>query len=608
MRDTEEDISFEESIFDDWSGSSRLESPMPRGAFFLVGFAALALIASFSIRFAFLSFVHGDDYAARGAANADKRSVIPAYRGVITDRFGEPLVKNVPSFTAGLDIAELYRRGRPADSRAALVTKVAAILSVPASGIEALLAEAEEEGAARVTVAKDITAEQAIDLRAVGDEALLVEDDYRREYPDPFVFSHILGYTKGVDFKNTIEGKAGLEAQYDAMLRGTDGVRIAYRDAHGTVLAEKKAQESRAGETLTTTIDAGLQRYFHERFKEGLASLGKTAGVGLAMNPKTGEILALVSFPSFDNNTPAKYLLTAGNPLFNRAISGVYSPGSTIKPLVSLAALHEKLVTPEFTVYSKGYLELPNPYDPEKPSKFLDWKAQGLVNMYSALARSSNVYYYVIGGGCTAVTCNDVGRSKGLGINKLNEYWKIFGLNKKTGVDMPAEGTGFLPNPTEKEQRTGQPWRIGDTYNVAIGQGDLQVTPIRLLTFFSSLANFGKEIKPHFLLSAGEPEVTHDYSSWTDEIAAVRQGVRDVVAKPYGTANALYDLPYKSSGKTGSAQIQNNAKTNAFFMGYGPSDDPQFAVLVLVEDAKTGSLNAVPIGRDVMKWYYENRL
>ena len=326
------------------------------------------------------------------------------------------------------------------------------------------------------------------------------------------------------------------------------------------------------------------------------------------MNPKTGEILSLVSFPSFDNNAPAKYLMTAGNPLFNRAVSGVYSPGSTIKPLVALAALHENLVTPEFTVYSKGYLELPNPYDPEKPSKFLDWRAQGLVNMYSALARSSNVYFYVVGGGCTAVTCNDVGKSKGLGIVKLNEYWKLFGLDKKTGIDIPAESVGFLPNPEEKEKRTGQIWRIGDTYNVAIGQGDLQVTPIRLLTFFSSLANRGKEIKPHFLLSAGAPVVTHDYSSWTDEITAVRKGVRDVVAKPYGTANALYDLPYKTSGKTGSAQIQNNAKTNAFFMGYGPSDDPELAVLVLVEDAKTGSLNAVPIGRDVINWYYENRM
>ncbi len=603
-----EDISFEESIFDDWSGSARLESPMPKSAFFIAALFACVIIGVFLLRFIFISFVAGDYYAMRAAANADKRITVPAYRGVITDRFGEALVKNIPSFTVSIDSAELYRRGRTAASRTDIFKKTAAILAVQVQDIDLLLEESDSKDVVRVIIAQDVTPEQAIALRAITDDALVVEDNYRREYPEPFIFSHVLGYTKSVDFKNTIEGKAGLEAQYDKMLRGIDGVRIAYRDAHGTILGEKKMQEAGAGQTLTTTIDAGLQRYFYTRFKEGLDSLGKTAGVGLAMNPKTGEILSLVSFPSFDNNDPAKYLMVGGNPLFNRAVSGVYSPGSTIKPLVALAALHEKLVTPEFTVYSKGYLELPNPYDPEKPSKFLDWKAQGLVNMYSALARSSNVYFYVVGGGCTAVTCNDVGRSSGLGINKLNEYWKIFGLDKKTGVDMPAESAGFLPNPVEKEQRTGQPWRIGDTYNVAIGQGDVQVTPIRLLTFFSSLANKGVAIKPHFLLSQAAPEVTHDYSSWTDEITAVRQGVRDVVAKPYGTANALYNLPYKSSGKTGSAQIQNNAKTNAFFMGYGPSDDPELAVLVLVEDAKTGSLNAVPIGRDVMKWYYENRM
>jgi len=608
MREREDDISFEESIFTDWSGSSRLESPIPQWAFFLVALGATIVIGVFFARFIFLSLINGDTYQSRATANAYKQFTIPAYRGIITDRFGEALVKNIPSFTVSVDVVELYRKTRTPSSRNELITKVATILAIPQESVQTIIEDGDDAGEPRVIIARDITSEQAIDLRAIGDEALMVEDNYRRQYPEPYIFSHIVGYTKSVDFKNTIEGAAGLEAEYNEMLRGADGVRIAHRDVHGTVLAEKKVSEARAGAALTTTIDAGLQRYFYNRFKETLTSLSRTAGVGIAMDPQTGEVLALVSFPSFDNNNPSKYLMTSGNPLFNRAISGMYSPGSTVKPLVSLATLREKLVTPDFTVYSKGYLELPNPYNPEKPSRFLDWKAQGLVDMYSALARSSNVYYYVVGGGCTASTCNGVGHSKGLGIAKLNEYWKMFGFNTKTGVDMPAEAVGFLPNPEEKEKRTGQPWRIGDTYNVAIGQGDLQVTPIRLLTFFSSLGNNGVTLRPHFLLSASTAHILQDYSSWKDEIVAVQRGVRDVVAKPYGTANALYDLPYKTSGKTGSAQIQNNAKTNAFFIGYGPSDNPRIAVLILVEDAKAGSLNAVPIGRDVIKWYYENRM
>ena len=428
-----------------------------------------------------------------------------------------------------------------------------------------------------------------------------------REYVDPLVFSAVLGYTGSAEVSGMIVGKTGIEAAHDDVLRGVPGVRIVYRDARGTALQEKRVREAAPGSTLTTTIDASFQRYFYNRFKDELTALGKTSGVGIAMNPKTGEVLALVSFPSFDNNNPAAYLNNSLKPLFNRAVSGVYSPGSTIKPLVALAALHEHLVTPAFTVYSPGYLELPNPYNPDHPSKFLDWRSHGLVDMYSALARSSNVYFYVVGGGCTASTCNEVGRSKGLGIDTLNGYWKKFGLDAITDIDVTGEAVGFLPNPEEKQQRIGTPWRIGDTYNVSIGQGDLGVTPIRLLAFFSSIANKGVMVQPH-LMYTESPTVLMDYSSWTDELAVVRQGLRDAVGKPYGTANALYDLPYKTAGKTGSAQIANNVKTNAFFVGYGPTDDAQIAVLILVEDAKAGSLNAVPIGKDVLKWYYDHRL
>ncbi len=600
-----DDIHLEDSIFDDWTGASRLEMPLSRIPFFLVGGCAGLLIAVFLIRVAYLDAFQVAFYGLRAAANVDKELVIPAYRGVITDRFGVPLVSNIPSFRVSIDIAELYR-AHAADP-AAMLLKVADILGMDPEAVRSLVRGADLESAVRVTVARDVPAEQVIDMRALGSDAVVIEDDYRREYPDAAVFAPIIGYTKGVDFKSVREGAAGLEASYDAALRGTDGARVTYRDAKGNVLQEKRLREAQAGLPLKTTIDGEFQKYFYARFKEGLASLGKTSGVGMAMNPKTGEVLALVSLPSFDNNDPAAYLSDPQKPLFNRAISGVYSPGSTIKPLVALAALHEHLIDPEFSVYSPGYLELPNPYDPEHPNRFLDWRPQGRVNLYSALARSSNVFFYVVGGGCTASTCNDVGRSRGLGITKLNQYWREFGMNAKTGVDIPAESVGFLPAPEEKEARTHRPWSIGDTYNVSIGQGDLGVTPIRLLSFFSSIANGGVGMKPHFLFGAA-PEMFHDFSSWKDELVAVRQGLRDVVGKPYGTASALYDLSYKTSGKTGSAQIQNNAKTNAFFMGYGPSDDPQLAVLVLVEDAKTGSLNAVPIGHDVMKWYYDHRM
>ncbi len=602
----DDEISFEEAIAGHASSEERFEHSLPRGAFLLAFVFASAMIGVFLIRFGVLGIIYGDFYASRASANADKESVIPAYRGAITDRFGNELVRNVPSFKASVDASELYRGGNAASAEETLA-KIARILGADPEVLRRTVREADLETTVKVSVAQNLSQEQVIDLKALGSSAVLLEDDYRREYADPFVFSHIVGYAKDSDVRGSLKGKVGLEAQYDILLRGQDGLRISYRDAKGNVLQEKKAREARAGAPLTTTIDGEFQRYFHTRFKEGLDSLGKTAGVGMAMDPKTGEILALISLPSFDNNDPAAYLGGAGKPLFNRAISGVYSPGSTIKPLVALAALHEGLITPDFTVYSPGYLELPNPYDAKKPNRFLDWQKQGLVNLYSALARSSNVFFYVIGGGCTQSACKGYGVSKGLGITKLKGYWQKFMLDKKTGVDIPSEAVGFLPDSTEKEKRTGTPWRIGDTYNVSIGQGDLGVTPLRLISFFASIANGGVLMRPHFSLHA-QQEVLQDYSSWKDELVAVRQGLRDVVAKPYGTASALYALPYKTSGKTGSAQTHNNTKTNAFFVGYGPTDDPKIVVLIIVEDAKTGSMNAVPIGRDVLDWYYTNRL
>lgn len=602
-----DDIPFEESIFDDWSGASRIEMPLSRGPYFFVGLSAFVLAVAFLGRVFFLDTVRGDAYAARSTSNVDKEFSIPAYRGVISDRSGVPLVTNVPSFNVSIDLGELYRARTPSSVSEALISRVAEILGEDPDLFRVRVRSADFERGSRIVVARDATSLQVIELRALSSDAVVIEDDYRREYADPRIFSAVLGYTAESGPSGSRAGAVGLEAAYDALLRGEDGVRVVYRDARGTALQEKRLREPRPGVEIRTTIDAEFQRYFHARFAEGLASLGKTSGAGIAMNPKTGEILALLSFPSFDNTRPADYLADPARPLFNRAVSGVYSPASTIKPLVGLAALREKLITPAFSVYSPGYLELPNPYDPERPSRFLDWQPQGTVNLYSALARSSNVFFYVVGGGCTSSACNDVGRNKGLGIRKLNEYWKLFGLDRKTGIDLTGEAEGFLPDAEEKEERTGVPWRIGDTYNVSIGQGDLGVTPIRLITFFSSLGNYGVTMKPHLLFGI-PPEKTIDYSSWADEIAAVRQGVRDVVAKPYGTASRLFDLPYKTSGKTGSAQIANNAKTNAFFLGYGPSDSPELAVLILIEDAKTGSLNAVPIGRDVMKWYYDHRL
>jgi len=322
--------------------------------------------------------------------------------------------------------------------------------------------------------------------------------------------------------------------------------------------------------------------------------------------------LALFSIPSFDTGQIHRFLKLENQPLFNRAIGGLYNPGSTIKPLVATAALVEKIINPQEQIYSAGFIEIPNPYFPNLPSRFLDWKPHGWVDLYSALARSSNIYFYEVGGGFP-------GQRIGLGIEKLKQWWQKFRLAEKSGIDLIGEERGVLPDPQWMQKVKNRRWLLGDTYNVSIGQGDLLITPIELLNYISAIANGGKFYKPRIakavldengkILFQNESQILGDLSSIIDgAVNEVKKGMEDAVNKPYGTANLLADLPFKIAAKTGSAQTDNNTKVNAFFVGYAPADNPQIAILILIENAREGSLNTIPVAKDVLAWYYKNRL
>ena len=408
-------------------------------------------------------------------------------------------------------------------------------------------------------------------------------------------------------------GKNGLEKYYDKELRGEKGQIIYYRNAKGEIIDDKFLKSPQNGYGLQTTIDKEFQDFFYGQLKKRLGEIGSSKGVGIAINPQNGEILSLISLPSFNNNKIVKKdLIDSNKPLFNRAISGLYVPGSTIKPLVALAALKEKIISPRDKIFSRGYLEIPNPYYPENPTRYPDWKPHGWVDLYSAIARSSNVYFYSIGGGLpkeelNIASCVSNDCFKGLGIEKLKEYWKLFRLDEKTGIDLPFETIGILPDPESKKKKSNDDWRLGDTYNVSIGQGDLMVTPIGLLNYIAAIANGGKFYRP-FIVKKEIPQIIKDYSNLFPYIEEIQKAMVDTVAKSYGTANLLSDLPVKVAAKTGTAQIQKNTKINAFFTGYLPTKNPQIAVLILIEEAKEGSSNALPVEKEVLRWYYENRI
>lgn len=563
----------------------------------------------FAGRILYLAWGNGDFYAARAKQNANEIIFLPAERGAVLDRFGKSLAQNQPVFSVSLKVSE-YLKNRENLDRFLYDT-----LNLKADEINDLLSRADIEHSDFIIVARDIGPEKVIALKSREIAGLKVQDDFRRSYPDKEALAHVLGY---VDYEGA--GKTGLELYYDALLQGLDGAVIRERNAKGEAMGDDIIKQPQSGRSLTLTVDAEFERYFYNRLQVGLAQLERTSGVGLAIDPRNGEILAAISLPSYDNNlfakrgseadqtARAKLLSSSDSPMFDRTIAGMYNPASTIKPLDAVAALSEGVVDTIYGIYSPGYIEIPNPYNSEEPSRFLDWRPQGWVNVYSALARSSNVYFYEIGGG--------FGDLKGLGIDRLINWWKKFGLGSKTGVDIPGESEGFLPNPEEKEKRTGQIWRIGDTYNVAIGQGDLLVTPLQLLNYIAAIGNGGYLYKPHFNKDT-ESELLSDLSYLSSAMREVQRGMVDSVTEPYGTSYLLHDLPFSVAAKTGSAQISNNVKTNAFFVGYAPALDnrsdsaaqkPEIAVLVLIEDAKEGSLNAVPIAKDVLNWYYEHRL
>lgn len=526
-------------------------------------------------------------------ANVNEEVPIIAPRGIITDKFGTPLVKNVPIFSVFLNVSEMVRSGEENKVVAALQN----ILGMQPSDFYSLLAKANLESNNGVVIARDITRDQSIAIQGLGLNSLQIENDYKRDYISQ-AFSTFIGYVGYSANDNELKGRAGLEEYYNGILQGVNGASVIYHNALGEPQGTAEINP-KPGQELQTTIDGPFQQFLYQDMQMRLNQMGKVAGLALAINPQNGQILSMISFPTYDANNLGPALTDSNHPLFDRVVSGVYSPGSTIKPVMAAAGLKEGVITTSTEIFSPGYLLLPNPYDPSHPTKFLDWQYQGWVNVFSAIAKSCDVFFYEVGGGYE--------NQPGLGISKILEYWKLFGLGKPTGIDLSGEASGNLPNPTAFAQTHGHPWLVGDTYNVSIGQGGLLVTPLQLVDAISAIADGGKVYVPHLNLN-GTPKEILNLTYLEPQFSLVRQGMTDTVEQPYGTAYVLHALPIETAGKSGSAQTDQNKKTNALYIGYAPVKNPQIVMLILVENATEGTLNAVPIFKDAMQWYYLNRL
>ncbi|MEK7513022.1 MAG: penicillin-binding transpeptidase domain-containing protein, partial [Patescibacteria group bacterium] len=402
-----------------------VEVPLTDRLFRVLFVISLVVVVAIFTRVVYFNVVQGDGYRAQALANMSDITIEPAPRGAVLDRTGVPLVRNEPSLNVFLIP---YLLPPDPEKRDAVVERVSEFLSLDSVELRDRLALKRWGPTDKLFLANNLSQAAIVDVSAAVLPGVSVEPAFQRVPEVPFAFSHLIGYAGLVneddlarDGTLSVEdeiGRAGIEASYDRYLRGTDGEMVTFRDARGEPQGARPRRVAVPGNTVRTFIDAELQEFIYRRLREALIELGRTTGVAIAMDPRSGEILALVNLPSFDTTEVAEALGDPTEPLFNRGVSGLYNPGSTIKPLVALAALVEGVIDPFTALFSQGFIEVPNPYFPDQPSRFLDWKPHGWVNVRSALARSSNVYFYEVGGGFE--------KQRGVGIERLKQWWKRF--------------------------------------------------------------------------------------------------------------------------------------------------------------------------------------
>ena len=582
----------------------------------------------------------GEQYRQRADVNRIRVVTVKPPRGVIYDRAGRQVARNVSSFTASVLPGDLPR---DKVAQAAVIERLATIVAMPADEIRAAVEAARGDPFTPAPIKPQITREQALTLEEQHTllPGVVVQVTPIRAYPEGAMLGQILGYAGRVP-PNLLEsllqqgyerddslGVAGIEATFESELRGRPGKQQVEVDAMGRVTNSLETLvAAQAGGNLVLTIDAAFQRRAAEILQQAMTKARSPQGALVALQPKTGEVLAMVSLPQYDNNLFAggisqadyKQLHDDPNvPLLNKAVGGLYPPGSTFKLVTAAAALQDRVVTPQTNINCPGSISLPGGQFRKN-----DWwlPGHGNVNARQAVAVSCDLYFYNVAGG------NPNSGFIGLKRGRLAEYAHQFGFAEKSGLRLPGEETGLIPTEDWKQARKGEPWYIGDDWNTGIGQGDVLTTPLQLANMTAAIANGGTLYRPRLVSAVrdGEgntvqtfaPEVIRKLPVQPEYLAAIRAGMRDAVAAQFATSTqsgtaffALRAYTLSIAGKTGTAEYfgprdsKGNLPTHALFVGYAPYEDPQIAVAVLVYGGGEGSEIAAPAAAEAMKAYFD---
>ena len=591
-------------------------------AWFLLVALCLSILGG---RAFYLQLVEGEHFFGIAEGNRIRIRDIKATRGIIYDRYQHQLVENIPRLSLAIIPVDLPNEPQ----RSRVLAEMASLTGLPNEQVRSLLAAQPAYSYQPVIIQENISHPQAIAASVASSKypGITVVTESSRHYlvdeNGPLSLSHVLGYPSRIHPDEVTEllargysiddfvGRAGLELQYEQSLKGQNGKEQAEVDAMGELKEIIARRDAIVGANLVTTLDLELQSHVEQILVRELAQQNKHRASVVVLNPNTGEVLALVSWPAYDNNEFAKGITTesyqqliadSNQPLFNRSISGEYPSGSTFKMIVGAAALQERLINSAFGVQSVGGLRVSSWFFP-------DWKAggHGWTNIVKALAESVNTFFYIIGGG--------YGELPGLGVEKIKMYAQRFGLSQKLGIDLPQEAAGFLPSIEWKERVKQEPWYIGDTYHLAIGQGDLLVTPLQVASWTSVFANGGTLYRPYMvkeildssnaLLQQNGPTVMDRDFIDSQHINTIRQGLRQAVLS--GSARRLTDLPTSAAAKTGTAEWSSTKAPHAWVTAFAPYEAPQVVVTVLVEEGGEGSVSAMPIAHAILQWWLENR-
>lgn len=577
----------------------------------------------------FLQVVHGDDFLAQAERNRMRKVPLPAPRGLIVDRNGQVLATSIASHSVAVVPAALPSAKLEKKQRAKLLNSLAFLLDVTSKDIQDKLDDAQKRGANSydpVRIALNVPLAMIVHVEENKSRlgpAVLITNDLQRDYPRSSLAAHVLGHVGLVtpddlkrnraalqEVQSTIRlgfddkiGKNGIERYYDSLLRGTDGSALYEVDSHSRPIRRMGEVAEKPGATLQLSLDNKLQA----AAEKALADSGHT-GAAVAIDPRNGEVLVLASYPTYNPNIfslPRKqfnsaYRELASNkrhPFIDRAIASRFPPGSTFKMVTAAAVLQKGAVTPATTFYCTGGMRL---------GRFFGcWAVHGTENLVGAIKDSCDVYFYN--------AALRLGNPESSGPTYLAQIARQFGLGAQTGIDLPGESSGLIPDPAWRRRvNADRPdlayWYPGNTLNMAIGQGDVLTTPLQMANVTATVANGGTWWKPHVLKDVQnlngkiiqETQITsHSAGIDPQNVEWVRRGMRATVTS--GTGKVV-DLPWlQVAGKTGSAEDVHHDLPHAWFVCFAPYKDPQVAIAVIIENAGHGASNAAPVAKAILE-------